>query len=480
MDLEKTIKNPVELEYFKGLLNKKDEGRSILKIHTTCSPSGIYPTAIAPQDILEQLPYRKYEDIKKQYSSKEKSKASLWLRKMHGGIGSSIDRVEYLKEFGRNKVGAKGTDLYIKTKDGHISIAEAQLLQASKKTASFEKVIFQDILNEDVVEFFDDVWKKHADLFKTSKLEHFKTLVQSKLPTLDGQKQLTTKRVAPAGHGLFGYEILHAIFTPELRPAEKNLICSIGNGEDLSSTPDKAIANWMLAEKVPVCMITTTKTRNDVKGGQIALADRGEEGIFLTIIEKSQAENAGQLGLFTKLGLRDCDNEAFFNTNMVLLNIDVLIEKFKTTNKEELLKASLPDLIQNKKEQDGETFTQLEGAMGSVFLNLDTYWRKTFGEPLVHIMNVSKENRTRFFSPIKSAFDYFMQYHSDRFTFNEDTYHLEDNNPGKLPRVDLPSEYKNLARVMEDFKDTKLLNLESIDIPCPHNFAGQNLTGNIN
>ena len=475
MDLLQSIKKPIERDYFAGLLSKKNAKSQKLSIHTETNPSGVYPTAIAPKELIDELPWCHYEDIKEKYSVEGKLDASLWLRKMHGGIGSSIKRDDYLKKFGRSSVGAKGTDLYLETEKGPISIAEAQLVQASKKVSSFQEVIFQDILNQDVEELFETIWNK----VKPEGVTRFKSLVQSHVPTLDSEGELTRERQAPAGHGLFGYEILNTIFDETLRPKTKNLVCCIGNGEDLSSTPDRAVVNWMIKEEVPICMVTTTKTKNDMKGGQIALWDKGNDGVFLTIIEKAQAEEADQLELFSEIGLRDGDAGAFFNTNLVLLNIDVLVKKLSHLNKDEVLKASLPDLILNKKEQDGKQFTQLEGAMGSVFLNLDTYWRENFKTPLIHIMNVSKVNRTRFFSPIKSAFDFFMQYHSDRFTFNQDTFHLVNNFPGKLPRVEIPSDYKDVSTVLEDFQGAKVGELKSLVLEKRMNFTDQKLSGHI-
>lgn len=420
------IENPVERAYFAGLLKKRREEREFLAIHTSEKPTGLYPTAIAPQDLLKSYPISTYEEIKAKYSTSDKVNATLWLKKMHGGIGSSVERVEYLKKYQRSKLGSKGTDLYIETSKGPISIAEAQIIQASKKTTSFNKVILQDILNQEVTEIFDEIWSKHDGLLNDSFLR-FSSLIQTNVPTLDEDNNITTERVAPAGHGLFGFEVLYSIFHQEYRPREKNLICCIGNGEDLSSTPDRAVVNWMLTEKIPVCMVTTTKTSHDVKGGQIALYDRGELGQYLTIIEKAQADECEQSQLFKDLGLRPTDSAAFFNTNLVLLNIDVLEELFsKCESEEELLNAIIPDLILNKKTQDGKNFFQLEGAMGSVFLNLDKYFRKKFNIPVVNIMNVSTKNRRRFFSPIKTMDDFMEQYFGEESKFNEENFHLEN------------------------------------------------------
>ncbi|MGI4991249.1 UTP--glucose-1-phosphate uridylyltransferase [Halobacteriovorax sp. GFR7] len=401
MNLKEFITSPIELEYFEGLLSNLNEKSEKLVIATPENDTGVYPTAIAPRKLLrDELPFHSYEDIKQRYSTKDKIDCTLWLRKMHGGLGSSLDRSDYLKKYGRTTPGSKSTDLYIETeKFGTISLAEAQIIQASKKTSSFRKVVLQDLVNNDVKPILDEMWKKHEHLLSEN-FSRLESVVQQKLPTIKNGK-LTTERLAPAGHGIFGYEVFKGT-----RPEGKNLIACIGNGEDLSSTPDRAIVNWMLTENIPVVMVTTTKTERDMKGGQIALKTEGKK-TYLTIIEKAQAEQAGQLEYFERLGLREEDEDAFFNTNLVLINFDALND----------CKIALPDLIKNQKEE----FIQLEGAMGSVLLNSDRLAREN-GRKLVHILNVNKENRTKFFNPIKKMddFDYILESQS----FNEMIFHF--------------------------------------------------------
>ncbi|MAF77997.1 MAG: hypothetical protein CME60_07530 [Halobacteriovoraceae bacterium] len=384
MNLDTFIQNPIEREYFEGLLSQLSKKVEILKIASSDEDTGVYPTAIAPSEYLQNLPLYSYKEIKKKYSTSAKINCTLWLKKMHGGIGSSLKRDEYLKKHGRTQLGSKSTDLYIKTQEfGTISLAEAQIIQASKKTRSFDKVILQDLVNNDVRCILDQSWSKFSYLLNNN-FERFPSVIQQKLPTIHNG-ELSINRVAPAGHGLFGYE---AFKGP--RPSNKNTIACIGNGEDLSSSPDKAIVNWMLTENIPVVMITTTKTERDIKGGQIALKKEGNN-LFMTIVEKAQAEQANQLEYFQELGLRKNDKEAFFNTNIVLINYSA-IDHFQI---------ALPDLIQNKK---GE-FIQLEGAMGSVLLNSDKLARRN-GKKLVHILNIPNENRKKFFNPIKVMTDF--------------------------------------------------------------------------
>lgn len=475
MDLLNIIKDDVERRYFKGLLSQINTEGKDLSIHTDKHPSGLYPTAIAPKELFDDLPYSDYESLRNMYKVNGKLNATLWLKKMHGGVGSSIERSTYLKSHGREQLGAKGTDLFIKTSNGEISIAKAQIIQALKKLERFERIVYQDIINEDVQEIFEEIWKDP----ELSNIERFPSLIQTNLPTLDSKGELTLERVAPAGHGLFGYEIIESIFDDTRRPQGDNIILCIGNGEDLSSTPDRTVTNWMLQEKIPICMVTTTKTQSDMKGGQISLKKSGNGKTFLTIIEKAQAEKSNQLELFEQLGLRENDNHAFFNTNLVLVNIDVLKTMLTDKDKDEILTASLPNLIRNTKEQQNKSYTQLEGALGSVFLNLDAYWRENFDQPLVHILNIPVKYRTRFFSPIKTAFDYFMQYHSDRFSFNEKTYHLKNNNHEYQPLVSLPNVYKDISVVLEDFKNCSIVNLKSLKVNKRTSLAGKELSGDI-
>ena len=94
---------------------------------------------------------------------------------------------------------------------------------------------------------------------------------------------------------------------------------------------------------------------------------------------------------------------------MALFNYDVLVPRIKKLVSEaghdQFYEIIAPDLIQNSKEQtesDGlkRAYTQLEGAMGSVLLNLDRYYRQRYGEPLVYFVNVGRESRTDFFFPL--------------------------------------------------------------------------------
>src|SRR5690606_33006711 len=77
-------------------------------------------------------------------------------------------------------------------------------------------------------------------------------------------------------------------------------------------------------------------------------------------------------------------------------------------------------------------------------------------------------NRTRFFSPIKSAFDYFMQFHSDLFELDPDSMRLTHLRPGFLPSVSLkapqPKHYEDVSNVLEAFEGSSIRELDSLSV----------------
>lgn len=501
------------LAYFLSLYEKKLAGhKEELQIFEAGKSSEgkltAYPTAIAPPELLSEIPYVQYSSLLKSPAyAKAAEKTVLWLKKMQAGTGSSLTRQTYLSEIRKIapkevRIGAKGTDLYVDVADPSnpskkvlVSLAEAQILQAihDAKSGKFSSIVLHDLIGPETVESIDKLWNKKS-LIDPSKtygqiLDELKVVqrsnqnsFQSYIPTLNEAGLFSFGREAPAGHGFFGVDALRAAYHDEMRPnTNKPLVSAVGNGEDLSSTPDPAMVGWMVKEKVPIAMVTTEKTMNDLKGGQIALVKRADGTSYATIIEQAQAKEAGQLALFEKLGLdvKRGDQIAFFNTNMALFNYQVLTPKIKKLVNEigehEFMKIVAPDLITNAKEQtdpDGvvRKYLQLEGAMGSSLLNLDRYWRKRYNEPLVHFVNVEKEARTEFFSPIKSAFDYFMQFHSDLFKLDPQAMRLTHQRPGSLPAVTLKDAaskdkyYQDVQNVMHSFKGASLLDLKGLDV----------------
>jgi hypothetical protein len=353
--------------------------------------SKIIPTAIATADQMKHISVTNYKDLKA--NEKILKEYSLNLVKMHAGLGTSLERMDLIKKYdNRESLGAKGTDLFFEHEGEMKSVFEIDLRETRKLREKniYKNVFYTALVNEETQKIIEE------------KSEGFEVLeiFQKKMKTLDSSGELTDKRLAPCGHGFVGVKFIYEILS---RPKE-NLISSIGNGEDLKSTPDTKITSWMVENNIPVVMITTTKTQADKKGGQISIVD--DEVPYLSIVEKAQAESHGQLDYFEKLGLRKGDSESLFNTNIALFNHAALKDIFSAYESDDEIKKLLidasPDLIKNKKED----FIQLESALGSVLLNLDRNARRKFGRRVVHFLNLDNDDRENFFRPLKKREDY--------------------------------------------------------------------------
>jgi UDP-N-acetylglucosamine pyrophosphorylase len=474
-----------------------------------------YTTAVASKELMKELPYVDYKQLlksKKTYS-KHAKKTRLWLKKMQAGVGTSMIRKSYLAGVHgisekKVKLGSKGTDLFIKYKGKNVSLAEVQILQAvaDSKAGLYEEIILHDIVSSETFEAVNNIWKSPCVLNPKKKYliyidsvkghTRFKESIQSYQPTIDDAGSLSLKRSNPGGHGYIAVDaFLAAYFTDQLPCARSRALVSVlGNGEDLGSTPDPVMIGWIVKNKVPIVMLTTEKTEIDMKGGQIALVKRSgnggkDTGVYVTIVEKAQAESAGQLKLFEQMGLRKGDKRSFFNTNVAVLNYEVLVPKIKKLIEEigldRFVEVITPDLIENTKKQvdeDGVTrsYIQLEGAMGSSILNLDKFWREHYGEPIVHFINIDRKNRTQFFSPVKTAFDFFMQFFSDKFVLDKKRVRLIDKRPGSLPLIELKDDfYNDVQNVLGAFKGASIVGLDSLKIEGKVLLKGFKLKGDV-
>ncbi len=491
-------------DYFELLLDKFRSGKKGLDFEHAD------PVSIASQELLRELPYVNYEDLKKNGPEllKLAKTTTLWLKKMQAGVGSSITRTSYLSrkkgaDAKKIKLGCKGTDLFAEINGKDVSIAELQLLQAihDAEQGFYSMVIMQDVVSEETTCSIKELWKRHCffetrktyeEVFNGLKLSRFEEICQNHQPTIDANGELSKKRTNPGGHALVGISALRASYKEAERPVKDvaGLVGVVGNGEDLGSSPDPLMVGWMVKNKVPAVMITTEKTELDMKGGQIALVKDKSDLVYVTIIEKAQAEQAGKLELFESLGLRQGDRPAFFNTNTAIFNYQALTplveELVNKMGEKEFMKAVSPDLIKNAKKQidsDGieRTYIQLEGAMGSVLLNFDRLCRQRLGKKAVHFINVEKKNRTKFFTPIKTAFDFLLQFHSDVFELNVHSMRLENKHiSGMLPAVTLKDKYyDDVENVLSSFKGTKMAHLEKLYIQGKVRFLGAELIGDI-
>lgn len=378
--------------------------------------SQIIPLPLASEEDLRNISVKDYNSLEEP-DVDALSYFGLALCKMQAGLGTSVQRDDLIKKYdNRLTLGSKGTDLFIKEGARHISLAQKQLEIAydiSKKKI-FSYVAFVNLVNSETKNAVDKVWdkisltskKSYRSIFSGHCLIKYNDIDQLMVPTIDSfSSELTTERVAPAGHAFLGFFEILKLY--RMNNAQvKSEIYAIGNGEDIKSNPDLKILSWMIKEDIPVVMITTTKQEKDKKGGQLAVV-RGDTP-SVTIIEKAQAQKAGQIELFENLGLQNEDKKSLFNTNIVLINkksLKNILNEIELTLYE-FSKVISPDLIKNIKIQSEKEYIQLEGALGSVLLNLDKYCRENLSKNLISFLNLSEVERSRFFMPIKKREDF--------------------------------------------------------------------------
>jgi len=391
-------------EYFDLLLKMKNKSRKPVSLFGKgeSSTGAFRPFCLLSEQKIKAQPIFSYENLKSS-TNEDFSGLKLRLVKMQAGLGSSVKRNDIIKKFqNRENLGSKGTDLFFPVGESKFrSVAHLQVLQAYNLRSSFgfSDVKIQFLVNDETSKQIEScVDSLDGELREVVAPEVF----QEMMPTISESGELTNERLAPAGHGFIGFnEVYHALCSNE-----DELIC-IGNGEDLNSSPDEKILSHITQNNIPVVMITTTKTSADLKGGQMGIIKEGEKEI-ISIFEKAQAEESGQLEYFEKLGLREQDNESFFNTNMAIINTRALRGAFNRLDLsiESFLESIAPEVIQNVKIQNGKKFIQLESALGSVLLNMSAFFMRKTGENILHLCNVGELNRHKFFLPIKSREDY--------------------------------------------------------------------------
>lgn len=496
-------------EYFLGLLKKfySPEKKKLWISEGGRCPEGYtetFPASILPEKHASLLPVTQYKKLVEDSAHYRAlaTKLSVRICKLHAGTGTNVLRKDYLAEhlginakFARPR--AKSTDLFLNVNGADekpISLAEAQIVQFFQlaRTGSFHKIAYQELVSRETRDALESLWykKSYFDakqnysqcLMNTEGVRRMKELLQEQVPCLNENNLLTAERTAPAGHGFFAYSILKEICEA---PVDRWSVIAIGNGEDLSSSPDPLSVAWMMENHIPIAMVTTEKTVRDSKGGQISLAVPKNDAPYATIIEQAQATQSRQEKLFEALGVTKGD-KALFNTNLVLLNVDLLrklLRPLAEANKEQFWNAVAPDLIENVKNQkdangNSHRFIQLEGAMGSLWLNLDKYYRKMKNQPLVHFLNTSQTERLQFYCPVKVATDHLLQFHSDRFVLDKHAFRLLNQSEGDAPEILLigsekkPTYYQELKTLLSSFEGASLRHVKDLHVKGLFKFVG--------
>jgi hypothetical protein len=452
----------------------------------------------------------------------------LTLNAMDGGIGSSVKRDAYLKSIKKARLdaagnvilGSKSSDLYFEVNGKLISVMEAKLikaiLQSKKGELVYSEITYQLLGSKETQEsltmllgqpcFLDPTRTYKEYIAQETTLEINDVLLQAPLARVDATRipEFLKDQTAPGGHGQWGVMLLLKALGLKLPADGRSVISAFYNGDGINNGTDPVITGWMARNRVPIIMISTTKTGIDKKGGQIGAQYLGDKKTNprKQMAELAQAKQAGQEQLFYRIGLEDGvadgaeEGKQYFNTNTALLNYTVLtpflVDLVDVIGEDRFLEVISPDLIENIEKNS----LKLEGALGSVLLNLDTFVQTTQDDAVIavlaqhgfidasgkrtflRIVNTDKnpeqkiDERTKFFTPQKDSFDYWYQFESGRFRWDEKSWELVDNYP-ELPLMEIDKTdkqygtedyYKDVTTVLNSFKGTDVIHLTSLTL----------------
>ena len=358
---------------------------------------------------------------------------------LEGGQGLKLERHRYVKEIhGREKVGAKGTDLafkiYIEDMAKQLSIDMGEL---TKRLARAKRVkmdddnkpfIYISIAEISLLQIIHSIQQGHFSEFaiepivsvvsEPSKPSYERLLARESLrdiiegiknprtyeETLQGPNiylrwhearpypyllQRRTKEPvvgdASASHGEWGFRFLREILHS---PAPRMYATRIFyNGDNVNARPNKFIVGWMHKDRVPFAILTVKRTKNDAKGGIMGVV-KSAGGISVPDIQElATAESNRQAQLFQKIGLDVPYDEGEitgrpgkqpFNTNILYIN-ELLVRKIlkelaKIIGEGALYEIITPNVIEKKVKWRKQAYIQLEGPIAKCLLNLNKFF----------------------------------------------------------------------------------------------------------
>lgn len=507
--------------YFNGLdVQRRDPQHKNVKIGETFIPSSLM-TETERAQVLGVVPY---EQLKGQDHYLQAAQGvHVRFHPMDAGLGSSVIRDDYLQEMSgivdrqvlHGKNGSKSTDLYLPYMQsdgsiGHMSIAEVKINRIIAEASRYGGISLTPIVNDDSLPAMAAVYDQYEPYFQAHNILNGRWLKQGDLPSWDvAEGRFSKEHVAPGGHGQAGVMLLHEIMSAEDQGVPTVRAIFNGDGPNNFVTPEMVAYT---AEEAGIVMITTTRTPADVKGGIIGGKVHPNGSMTPDICELAQAKKAGQTNLFMGLGLAETvsndgipadrthtSGEQYFNTNTALMN-ETALRPFLHALKEQMSAEDFdalltPELMLNTKEKNGKQFDQLEGALGSLILRLNEavkndefvggVWREiSGGKTFLKIINTNPEDRDETFTPNKFPVDFLVQSSSDHFLLNTDTWMLENQRPGHIPRMegDLVQKgyYANVQNVRRSFgraslKTLDMLHMDGVFI-CPDAVWGGNVS----
>lgn len=223
----------------------------------------------------------------------------------------------------------------------------------------------------------------------------------------------------PPGHGDIYVSLVASGILDTLR--DKGVrYAFLSNADNLGATCDPAIPAWMARESIPFVSEVCERTRNDRKGGHLAV--RKSDGRL--VLRESAMVAPGEDQYF-----QDTSRHTLFHANNLWVDLDVLAKAL--ADKDGVL--GLPIIVNRKtvdpSRKDSTPVIQVESAMGTAIEVFD-------GARAVHVP------RSRF-RPVKTTNELLLL-RSDLYGF-EDGSQIAAQGDDPDPQVDLDDHYKLIA-----------------------------------
>ncbi|MEI6438028.1 MAG: hypothetical protein WCO69_04685 [Candidatus Omnitrophota bacterium] len=381
-------------------------------------------------------------------------------------------------------IGAKGTDigmlvssgeiekvmkLKIKGKDRFLTIAEIKALNLLyRKKMGFlggGRIVFEPLVNVESKPFYEAFLEKeclqdiiddrprvrtYREIFADEGIDINMRMAQFYPSLTVDTLKPTYERLSSVSHGEWATTFLGEMIDSS-KKSEGNEFVTFQNGDAVNSLVNDTIMQWMVEEEIPIVMLSTTATDIDTKGGKFGIEITPEGKINVKMLELASAKINDQRSAFVNAGRKGGiggEGTQSFNTNIAALYKskleEILRDVFQNViqgatleeKRENMYKIFAPDLIDSKKPQGSKDFFQLEGPFGTALLNLQNYFENTPAAKeilkkhtksgrLVKIVNIGVEDRMEFFTPGKSAGDYWFQFMTDAFDLDLNDWTLK-------------------------------------------------------
>ena len=392
-------------------------------------------TGMTSQSLMDRMGITNLSSILANGSYRRAAKRAHFVdAQMNGGIGSSVERLSWLKakkvyeamqsvrsvdemqkilesmnfldldddiNAQQAALSAKGSDLYFRVNVGTeqkpkyelLSITDVKLSSLLEKKSQYKSVsvvMLTSPTSEDIVEDLyqqssrSDAKKNNRqaingngqnvlEVFGDKDIAEFARISQATYPSvkMDGDTfSLAFDKEAPGGHGVWLKTLLGKI-----RNVDQAIVC-ISNSDAVNSGTPVEVSGYMLRENKGVVVLVATREDIDRKGGIVGLKkvvlDNGKEIFVPSIMELAQAKNnPDNAAMFTEMGFAQYEGTVPFNTNTVLINAG-LFHNFLQELKGLLSEEEFATLMSpDLIVNKKDGYIQLEGALGSSVFNMN-------------------------------------------------------------------------------------------------------------